>query len=58
MAQRVSDIIKAHDIEQWRIGDKILINARTGSGKTYFVNNKLIYYADVTGKYFWRNFGK
>lgn len=46
MAQRVSDIIKAHDIEQWRIGDKILINARTGSGKTYFVKNKLIYYAD------------
>nr|WP_302597964.1 DEAD/DEAH box helicase family protein [uncultured Cellulosilyticum sp.] len=50
MMQRVSDIIQAQDIEQWKQGDKILIRAGTGRGKTYFVKNVLSTYADCNNK--------
>ena len=50
MMQRVSDIIQAQDIEQWKHGDKILIRAGTGRGKTYFVKNVLSTYADCNNK--------
>lgn len=46
MTQKVSDIIQAYDIEQWYKGNKILIRAGTGRGKTYFVKNILPQYAD------------
>lgn len=46
MIQRISDIIQAHNIEQWKQGNKILIRAGTGRGKTYFVKNILPQYAD------------
>lgn len=46
MTQRVSDIIQADDIERWQLGNKILIRAGTGRGKTYFVKNILLQYAD------------
>lgn len=46
MTQRISDIIQAHDIERWQQGNKVLIRAGTGRGKTYFVKNILPQYAD------------
>lgn len=50
MMQRVSDIIQAQDIEQWKHGDKILIRAGTGRGKTHFVKTVLPCYADTNNR--------
>ena len=47
MTLRVSDIIKEQDIKTWQAGEKILIKAGTGRGKTHFVKNVLPHYADT-----------
>lgn len=41
----IADAIQLKDIQNWNIGDKILINAPTGSGKTHFIINNLYKYA-------------
>ena len=46
---KVTDIIKHDDIEKWKIGDRILISAGTGSGKTTFVRNTLTEHANSFG---------
>lgn len=46
---KVSDIITHQEIEKWKIGDRILISAGTGRGKTYFVLNVLIDHANTFG---------
>lgn len=46
---KVTDIIKHDDIEQWKLGDRILISAGTGRGKTHWVINTLSEYANTFG---------
>ncbi|MDU6975894.1 MAG: DEAD/DEAH box helicase family protein [Clostridiales bacterium] len=46
---KVTDIIKYDDIEKWQLGDRILITAGTGTGKTYFVMNSLTKHANTFG---------
>lgn len=43
--QYVTDII-GDEYKQWKLGDKILIKAQTGAGKTWFIKNELIPYVD------------
>lgn len=43
--QYITDII-GEEYKQWKQGDKIIINAQTGTGKTWFVQNKLMPYID------------
>ena len=50
MKQTVSDIIKEQDIREWKQGDKILIKAGTGRGKTHFVKTVLPRYADTNNR--------
>lgn len=47
---RVSDIIKRKDIESWKQGDIITIEAGTGVGKSYFIKNGLYSYAKERGE--------
>lgn len=46
---KVSDLIKHEEIEKWQLGDRILITAGTGTGKTYFVMNSLTKHANTFG---------
>lgn len=50
MKQTVSDIINEQDIREWKQGDKILIRAGTGRGKTHFVKTILPCYADANNR--------
>ncbi|MDL2254387.1 DEAD/DEAH box helicase family protein [Ruminococcaceae bacterium OttesenSCG-928-I18] len=47
--QNISDIISNEDIDGWKTGDIVAIDAGTGSGKTYFVMNKLYEKAKCEG---------
>lgn len=40
----ISDIIPDEEISKWRNGDRVLITAQTGSGKSEFIKNKLYQY--------------
>ena len=44
--KRVSDVISAEDIESWMDSNKdmVIVDSSTGSGKSYFVKNKLYNY--------------
>ena len=42
MAQYVSELVTDEEIKKWKVNDNIVINAGTGSGKSYFVLNKLV----------------
>jgi hypothetical protein len=44
----ISDIIPSEDIQEWKLGDSILINAPTGSGKSYFTIEVLNIHAKAT----------
>lgn len=46
---KVTDIIRHDDIEQWKLGGRILISAGTGRGKTHWVINTLSEYANTFG---------
>lgn len=41
----VTDVIK-EDYKNWNLGDVVTIQAQTGTGKTYFVKNKLVPYLE------------
>lgn len=47
---RVSDIIANENINEWKQGDLITIQAGTGQGKSYFIKNKLYEHAKLKGK--------
>ena len=44
----ISDIIPESDMLSWVMEDKVLINAPTGAGKSYFVITRLNDYAEIT----------
>lgn len=46
---KVSDIITHEEIERWQLGDRILITAGTGTGKTFFTTNSLTEHANTFG---------
>lgn len=46
----IKDIIPTKEIEKWRRGDKILITAQTGSGKTQWVKDTLYKHCKRNGK--------
>lgn len=51
MNKYISDIIPVEDIKNWKPGDKIIINAPTGTGKSHFITHKLYEYTKtVNGK--------
>ncbi|BCZ46856.1 hypothetical protein psyc5s11_29230 [Clostridium gelidum] len=50
MKKRVSEIITQDEIEKWRLGDIVTIDANTGAGKSYFVKNVLYEYAKSKGQ--------
>ena len=41
MRKRITDIISMDDAAAWKPGDNVLINAQTGTGKSYFCKNTL-----------------
>ena len=45
MAKYISEIIPPSEIDSWRWGDRVLITAQTGSGKTNWVKNILYAHA-------------
>lgn len=47
--RNISDIISEKDMNSWKTGDIVAIDAGTGSGKTYFVMNKLYEKAKLEG---------
>ena len=51
MQQKYVDSIIGDAYKQWAEGDKVLISAPTGSGKTTFVISKLLRYAVEQGKH-------
>ena len=46
----ISDLINKDEIEKWKPGDIITIQARPGSGKSHFIKNGLYRYAKEHGK--------
>lgn len=46
---KVTDIITHQEVEKWQLGDRILISAGTGKGKTYFVIDVLTDHANTFG---------
>lgn len=48
--KRVSEVIKPSDAKSWSEGDVITISAGTGSGKSYFIKNRLYSQAKLEGK--------
>lgn len=44
----IADVIPNYEIQDWKLGDKIIINAPTGSGKSYFVINVLSKHAKAS----------
>lgn len=46
----VSDIISLSDIQKWTKGDIVIIQSRTGDGKSYFIKNALFEYAKANNK--------
>lgn len=46
----VSDIISLSDIQKWTKGDIVIIQARTGDGKSYFIKNTLFGHAKANNK--------
>ncbi|WP_226035643.1 DEAD/DEAH box helicase [Aquibacillus saliphilus] len=48
--KRVSDVISVQDIHNWEDGDVITIKAGTGSGKSYFIKNRLFIHAKDNNK--------
>lgn len=45
----ISDVIK-DEYKQWKNGDQVIISSQTGTGKTFFIQDKLIPYARERGK--------
>lgn len=50
MGKRVGDIIQYAEIEKWHNGDTILINAPTGSGKSFWVTTYLLSHCRMHNK--------
>jgi hypothetical protein len=48
--ETISDIITNDDLDRWKKGDMILIDAQTGRGKSYFVMNKLYEFCKKNNK--------
>ena len=48
--KRVADVIGAEDIKSWKNGKAVLIDAPTGAGKSYFIQNNLYKYAVENNK--------
>lgn len=46
----INDIITKEDLDRWRIGDMVLIDAPTGKGKSYFIMNGLYDYCKENNK--------
>lgn len=45
----ISDVIK-EEFKKWKNGDMVIINSQTSTGKTHFIQNKIISYAKERGK--------
>jgi len=50
LKQYISNVITEQEIGDWKNGDKILIHAQTGSGKSYFIKNTLYDYCKSRDK--------
>jgi hypothetical protein len=50
MKQYISDIITIDEIKKWKPGNRILIHAQTGRGKSEFLKNDLYLYAKSINK--------
>ena len=49
METKIEKLIGA-SYKEWCLGDHVVIDAPTGSGKTYFITNTLLHYAAIRGK--------
>lgn len=50
MKKRVSEIITEDEINKWSLGNIIVIDANTGTGKSYFIKNSLYEHAKNNGQ--------
>lgn len=50
MKKTVSDYITRNEIKQWHNQDIITISAPMGSGKSYFIKNRLYEYAKLNNQ--------
>jgi hypothetical protein len=50
MRKYISDIVTEEEINKWQLGQRILINSQTGTGKSHFIKNTLYDYCLANNK--------
>jgi hypothetical protein len=50
MRKYISDVVTKEEIDKWKLGQRILINSQTGTGKSEFIKNNLYEYCKLLNK--------